>query len=229
MEQPKNERGERMLDSLPAIYRTEAYSGPLQRLLGAFEAVLFDGTENSPGIEQQIEAIPALFSPQGDDYTEPLYLRNTPQRFLPWLATWVAFTPYALFAPEQLRNIISGIAPLYSIRGTRTYLEKLLKLCFPEIRKVEINESPVNGFVIGEAKIGEDTLFGRERPFWFRVAIDAQSQGPRPEAAEPPSKFERRVRVIIDFAKPAHTAYELRLNFSADDSGSGSGSGRYTV
>jgi phage tail-like protein len=235
----KRAEGGRMLDSLPAIYRNHDAGGHLQRLLGVFEEVLFHNLCDqhepaTPGIEQQIDAIPTFFSPSG---ITPGYgiaqqgagqneIRQTPDRFLPWLATWVAFTPHALFPPEQLRTIISGITPLYSKRGTRDYLEQLLKLCFPEIREVEIDDNPVPGFVIGEAKVGEDTLFGDERPFWFRVDIGVYPRDAGAGAAEgkhisDEHEFEQRVRTIIDFAKPAHTDYELHVYFSVPDVGIG--------
>jgi phage tail-like protein len=216
----------RMLDSLPAIYRNADTMGHLQRLLGVFEEVLFYNDEpGMPGIEQQIEAIPTFFSPLGSSLGDVSGYGfeaqdkegRTPDRFLPWLATWVAFTPHALFSPEQLRVIISGIAPLYSKRGTRDYLEQLLKLCFPEILTVEIDDHPVPGFIIGQAKIGEDTLFGEERPFWFRVDIDMRRQNDGSGVREREHGFEQRVRAIIDFAKPAHTGYELHVYFSIPD------------
>jgi phage tail-like protein len=220
-----------MLDSLPAIYRNNDEGGHLQRLLGAFEEVLFYNDDPAtPGIEQQIDAIPSFFSPSGITpgygIAEQSVATRAPDRFLAWLATWVAFTPHALFPPEQLRTIISGIAPLYSKRGTRDYLEQLLKLCFPEIREVEIDDNPVPGFVIGEAKVGEDTLFGDERPFWFRVDIGAYQRGTVSEAPAgqhtfDEHEFEQRVRTIVDFAKPAHTDYELHVYFSVPDAGMG--------
>ena len=235
----------RMLDSLPAIYRNNDATGHLQRLLGVFEEVLLYHDEpGTPGIEQQIESIPSFFSPlgyagQGGDGPQGLEhgvatqdeAKRAPDRFLPWLATWVAFTPHALFSAEQLRNIVSGIAPLYRKRGTRDYLEQLLKLCFPEIHEVDIDDNPVPGFVIGQAKVGEDTLFGDERPFWFRVDIDVDSQnadsimrrenGPGEHELFDEHEFEQRVRTIIDFAKPAHTDYELHVYFSAANAGAG--------
>ena len=218
------EGGARMLDSLPAIYRAADSQGHLKHLLEVFEAVLFGDAPDSAGIEQQIDTIPSFFSPQGDEYTDQFSLKKTPDRFLPWLATWVAFTPQALFAPERLRSIISGIAPLYARRGTRDYLKQLLKLCFPEILELEINDDPKQRFIIGKAKIGEDTLFGDERPFWFRVDINMSLPDAGSELAEPKHAIERRIRAIIAFAKPAHTDYELRLNFSE-----GEKNVRYTV
>ena len=212
-----NETGARMLDSLPAIYRASDCAGRLRQLLAVFEEVLFYSNEAQelPGIEQQIDATPSFFSPLGDENTRQLSYNKTPDRFLPWLATWIAFTPHALFKPNQLRTIISGITPLYGKRGTRVYLEQLLKLCFEEISEVEINDEPIEGFIVGRAKIGVDTLFGDERPFWFRVDLTVNRQNSGSEVTESNQEFELRVRAIIDFAKPGHTAYELYVHLSS--------------
>lgn len=220
-----SEAGLRLLGSLPAIYRASDSAGHLRRLLGIFEETLFHGgAQDLPGIEQQIEAIPGFFDPLGNDHTEPFNHAKAPDRFLPWLATWVAFTPHALFTPAQLRVIISRIAPLYGRRGTRIYLEQLLKICFDEISAVTIDDEPVQGLIIGQARVGEDTLLGGERPFWFRVDIDVGRQNSESEIMESHHEFEQRVRAIIDFAKPGHTTYELRLHFSSPD-----GTGTYTA
>lgn len=213
-----SEAGMRLLDSLPAIYRASDSAGHLRRLLGVFEETLFHSrTQDLPGIEQQIESIPGFFDPLGGDHTEPFNHVKAPDRFLPWLATWVAFTPHALFTPAQLRVIISRIAPLYGRRGTRIYLEQLLKICFDEISAVTIDDEPVQGLIIGQARVGEDTLLGGERPFWFRIDIDVGRQNSESEITESHHEFEQRVRAIIDFAKPGHTTYELRLHFSSPD------------
>ncbi|WON73520.1 phage tail protein [Nitrosospira sp. Is2] len=206
--------GERLLDSLPAIYRASDASGDLHRLLGVFEEILFSSNMPPPGIEQQIQDIPSLFSPGAGEPGQNNAAR-TPDRFLPWLATWVAFTPHALFEPQQLRKIISGITPLYGRRGTRAYLEELLRLCFNEISAVEIHDEPEQRFIIGFAKIGSDTLFGDDRPFWFRVTVNVNSRGGDAKITGSRREFEQRVRAIVDFAKPGHTAYELHLLFSS--------------
>jgi phage tail-like protein len=213
-----NEAGMRLLDNLPAIYRASDSTGNLRRLLGVFEEILFHSKgQEPPGIEEQIEAIPGLFSPRGDDVPGWLHLEKAPDRFLPWLATWVAFTPHALFMPQELRAIISRIAPLYGRRGTRAYLEQLLRICFPEISKVVIDDEAAVGLVIGQARVGEDTLLGGERPFWFRVVIEAKEHEFQPENGESREGFEQRVREIIDFAKPAHTTYDLRMRLTPPD------------
>ena len=115
----RDERGEsgRMLDSLPAIYRNNDIGGHLERLLGVFEEVLFRSDKSQlPGIEQQIDAIPSFFSPSGIKpgygIAEQSAATRAPDRFLPWLATWVAFTPHTLFPPEQLRIILRDRTPL---------------------------------------------------------------------------------------------------------------------
>jgi len=149
---------DRLIGSLPAIYRHKDSSKDLRHLLGVFEHVIFRCADPvTPGIEQQIETIPTHFAPLGIAADHPDSAR-APDRFLPWLAGWVAFTPYALFTPQQLRKIVAGITPLYSRRGTRQYLEKLLGLCFDEIRAVEIDEHPESGFRVGKARIGVDSL-----------------------------------------------------------------------
>lgn len=213
-----NEAGMRLLDNLPAIYRASDSADNLRRLLSVFEEILFhSGGQEPPGIEEQIEAIPGFFSPNGGEVPGWLRVEQAPDRFLPWLATWVAFTPHALFTPQHLRAIISSIAPLYGRRGTRAYLEQLLGICFPEISKVTIDDEAVLGLVVGQARVGEDTLLGGERPFWFRIVIEAKEHEFQPENGESGEGFEQRVREIIDFAKPAHTTYDLRMRFMQPD------------
>lgn len=215
----------RLLPQLPAIYREEGSDGDLARLLRPFEEMLFWGSgeasQRLPGVEGELGALPALFAPLGgaDANTPPAM---TPERFLPWLATWLAFIPHALVEPERLRHVVAGIVPLYGKRGTRVYLERLVMLCFDEVEAVKIDEHENAGLSVGASRLGVDSLLAEDRPFWFRVDVDvrpvATSQG-RPAAA---ARFERRLRAIIDFAKPAHTAYNLRVHTRADAVAAGS-------
>jgi phage tail-like protein len=208
---------DRLLNSLPAIYRAADESGEheLRHLLSAFEDVMFaPARDGPPGIEQEIEAIPSLFAPLGIKGTGRPEDRKTPDRFLAWLTGWVAFSPWHFFTPEELRNIVARITPMYGRRGTRKYLEDLLRLCIRDLHSVEIDEQPPAGFRVGHARVGIDSLLIRERPFWFRVAIEIQE--PEETVNEHPesrSLVTQRVRAIIDFAKPAHTAYDLDLRF----------------
>lgn len=207
----------RLLDHLPAIYRSgDGGDDDLARLLGVFEEFFFVGGGQAPqqvdGIARRLEAIPALFAPLGlgsDDHGDDHDSDRTPAPFVPWLATWLSFTPHHLFEPERLRHIVAGIVPLYGKRGTRAYLEALLTLCFAdEIAGVSIDEQALGGLCIGSSKLGVDSRLSEERPFWFSVDIEVRRDDASPAGA---SRLEQRVRTIIDFARPAHTAYSLTL------------------
>ena len=197
----------RLLEHLPALYRSPDAGDDLPRLLSVFDELLFSGHRGThawlPGIEHELGELPALFAPFGVDGAEP----RTPARFLPWIASWLAFAPHRLFEPDQLRRIVAGIVPLYGLRGTRAYLEQLLALCFDEIAAVHVDERDMAGLRVGHSRIGVDSLLAEERPFWF--SVDVQVHREPPEAL---SRLEQRLRAIIDFAKPAHTAYELRVH-----------------
>jgi phage tail-like protein len=206
----------RMMAALPAVYRAADESGQLRALLGAFEQVLLESPDpGAPAIAEQIDAIPWLFAPLGAQMppgfpaAKEHAIARTPERFLAWLAQWVAFSPYRHFSAERLRKIVAGIVPLYGRRGTRQYLEKLLELCFDEISELSIDEEPLHGFMIGRARLGEDSVLAADEPFRFRVEVFVRDapQGPH----EPSQALEERLRAIVDFARPAHTEYELVL------------------
>ena len=204
------ERGDRLLHSLPTIYRAADQSGQLRALLAAFEEILLEsGDPKAPGIAQQIDAMPALLAPLGLDAEGHAHAR-TPDRFLTWLAQWVVFEPYRLFSADRLRTIIAGIVPLYGRRGTRQYLKALVRLCFDGVDEIRIDENPVHGFTIGLARLGEDSILVREAPFRFRIEVVIREEA-SDATHEPWQALEQRVRAVVDFAKPAHTAYELVL------------------
>jgi phage tail-like protein len=201
--------GQRLLANLPALYAERDGSGDLARLLGVFEALFLDGggdgEEPLGGLERSLRAIPGLFLPAGETVDCELPgERHTPDRFLAWLLEWLAFTPYEYFDAAARRRIAAGIVPLYGWRGTRYYLEQLLALCFPDEFEVSrVEDRRRGGFVIGESRLGSDTRLALQQAFRFRVIV-AFRPGRRRSA-----ELEHRLRVVIDFAKPAHTAYEL--------------------
>ena len=208
-----SDKQERLLSSLPAIYRAY-FTEDLRSLLSTFEAVLFGSGEGARGIAQEIEAIPAYFAPLGLGGADDDSGAKAPDRFLHWLAAWVAFTPHALFTPAQLRKIVAGIVPLYGYRGTRAYLEKILRLCFEGVRAVEIDEQPSSGFRVGQARMGVDSFLTGDRPFWFRIELDLDAPDDRGrEQADSRTALEQRIRAIVDFAKPAHTEYDVEFRY----------------
>jgi hypothetical protein len=205
-----SEPGDRLLHSLPAIYRAADRTRQLRALLAAYEAILLHSDDPKMlSIAQQIDAIPALFAPLGLDATEHAHER-TPDRFVAWLAHCVAFTPYPHVPADRLRHVIARIVPLYGRRGTRGYMRALIRLCFDGVTYVAIDENPAHGFTIGRARLGLDTLLTEELPARFRIEVRLDETG-GDGAREPLQSLERRVRALVDFAKPAHTAYELVL------------------
>jgi phage tail-like protein len=202
-----------MFASLPAVFRARDLNGDLARLLECLGAFFFTGSGGNEdfftgeasesnelrGLEQCLAEIPTLFSPM-----------DTPERFLPWLATWLSFTPHALFPPEALRRIVAGIVPLYGSRGTREYLVRLLKLCFgDDIGPIHVDDRPKVGFTVGESKLGLDTRLAVSRPFFFKVRIGRREIPAEPMSSHEAEALQRRLHAVIDFAKPAHTIYEL--------------------
>ena len=205
-----------LLDHLPAVYRSWEALAPL---LAAFEEVLFGpDRDGAPGLSQRIDAIPDLFA------IDPHRGVASPDAFVPWLAQWVAFTPREGLGTDELRRIVAAIVPLYPMRGTKAYVEAVLRLCVPQIEAVSIDDEAV-GLTLGRSTLGVDSLLVAERPFWFSVTVRAPADAVEASASADTlaarQSFERKLRRLIDFAKPAHTAYELRCEFDpAGPSGS---------
>ena len=207
------EAADRRFASLPAGFRRRDETGDLDGLLSVLEAFFFTGStidgHGPPGLEQYLEEIPALFSPIGT-IQDQSQIWHTPDPFLHWLATWLSFTPHALFSPKPLRRIVAGIVPMYGLRGTRDYLVRLLELCFgDEVAEIQINDRPQVGFTVGESTLGVDTRLAVSRPFCFKVVIELHEPPAEPLAADEVGALQHRVRAVIDFAKPAHTIYDL--------------------
>jgi phage tail-like protein len=199
-----------MFAGLPAVFRNRDETRDLARLLNVLAAFFFTGRTTDghvpgleqlpdPSLEQYLDEIPAIFSPMGAH-----------SRFLPWLASWLSFTPHALFPTESLRRIVGGIVPLYGLRGTRNYLVRLLELCFgDELARIDVEDRPSVGFTIGQSVLGVDTRLAVRRPFCFKVAVEWSEARTEPMTADAAEALQHRLRAVIDFAKPAHTTYEL--------------------
>jgi phage tail-like protein len=202
----------RLLDYLPAIYRTDPFLG---RFLRAFEKILLgrddgvdvcykDGApvsrEDNPdicyrGLEETIADLAAYFDPQ-----------QTPEEFLSWLAGWAALSLRADLPVGIQRQFIANMVYRYRFRGTKANLQELLRI-FVRGRP-EITETAVAELQIGiHSTIGEDTYLRGGPPHFFRVTIVLPE-----ELQGRPRELARQLaiaRAIIELEKPAHTAYEL--------------------
>jgi phage tail-like protein len=178
-----------LLQYLPAIYREEPFLG---RFLLAFEKLLFgrdDGVSAAgavpPALEQTIAGIASYFVPRDTDHAPP---RQTPDNFLPWLASWTAFSLRADLDLTQQRAFIAKIIPLYRTRGTKRNLEELLQI-----------------FTIGTPTV-EEIPDGAPHRFSVRVSLHGSTT----------AVIQRQIaitRALIDLEKPAHTHCDLRWDF----------------
>jgi phage tail-like protein len=197
----------RLLEHLPAIYQDESSEGPgfLQKFLLPFEQVLLglpewlrpeNDVEEIPiqCLAEQIAQIPLLFDPW-----------ETPEEFLPWLAGWAALDLDLGLSSAKKRNLLAHILPLYRIRGTRKYLEELLRLCLD--LPSAVNDKEVPALQVGVySTVGEDTQIGGGPPHYFSVVLIALEQD-----ATQVQEQAQLARRIIDLAKPAHTDYQLEV------------------
>src|SRR5215470_4912514 len=106
----------------------------------------------------------------------------------------------------------AGIIPLYKLRGTRDYLVHLLELCFgDELARIHVDDRPSVGFTIGQSDLGVDTRLAVSRPFFFKVVVERHEPPTEAMGADVAEALQHRLRAVIDFAKPAHTIYELEM------------------
>jgi len=197
----------KLLQYLPAIYQdsgTPEQANYLPVFLDAFEKILF-GTEErgSPHAEQKniveslsekIARLHKLFDPQ-----------VTPEEFLPWLASWAALCFSPAMAPERKRLLLGKIIPLYRIRGTRKYMEEILRLCL-EIPSAVIEEE-IPPLQLGvHSTVGEDMWINGVAPHFFLVRLMASHLNAAGVQAQRQLAYE-----VVELAKPAHTGYEFQV------------------
>lgn len=200
-----------LLQHLPGIYHS---SETLRSLLAAFEAVLFrsEGSVGPEieGLETKIAKVPTLFAPCGRPDQRPDDAFRTPKEFLPWLAQWVALAHGRGLPEDRLRNLIARSVPLYAQRGTKAYVEELLKLFLAGVVSVSVNDQETTPVVVGLSRVGVDSWLGGDRPFWFRVVMCVDVEvTPGEDLNRPGPGLESSARSVIELAKPAYTTYEL--------------------
>jgi phage tail-like protein len=191
-----------LLEHLPAIYQEPLDdSGPpgrynfLSRYLLAFEQVLLGGGKTL-SLEEEIAGIPTLLSAE-----------TTTEEFLPWLASWLALSLRAELSLPRKRRLLANIVALYRIRGTRIYLELLLKLFLEALPSVIDADLPALQ-IATHSTVGQDTYLGGGQAFLFQVTLAFSRRDQAWVEAQ------RRLAIqVIDIEKPAHAWYELKVIF----------------
>ncbi len=176
---------------LPAIYQREAADGSnlLRDVLWVIQHLVDD-------LNGKIDNIHTYFDPY-----------EAPEDFLPWLASWVAFTLDDKWPIEKKRYLIKKAVEFYRIRGTVKGLKLFLKL-FTEVEPEIIeNQWPFEGFRIGvTSTIGVDSVIlppmNRAHCFIVDFPLDPE---------DVTDELIIQIHDIIRAQKPAHTTYFLRF------------------
>ena len=109
--------------------------------------------------------------------------RTMPTRMLPWVSSWLDLTLNENWPESRRRDLIRAASELYRWRGTRRGLSHYLEI------------------YAGVTPEIDDHL---DAPHTFRVTLRVPDDQPVDETL---------VRAIIDSEKPAHTAYELVIEW----------------
>jgi phage tail-like protein len=182
-----------LLNYLPGIYREHPFLG---EFLLAFEQILLKSTKTQPnspdntpirGLEEIIATISDLFVPA-----------KTPPDFLPWLASWVAFSIWSDISEAKQREFIANMMELYRWRGTEKNLLKLFKI-----------------YTGREPTLPDIT---NEEPHYFKVLLDLSElvRGSTESEENRQQVIARQIEIahaLIRLEKPAHTRYSLDLIF----------------
>jgi phage tail-like protein len=187
-----------LLQQLPAVYQ-DAMVG--QALLGESEGDFLD----LPFFERYLRGF--------DDFLEPLQETlnrladlfgpdTTPPTMVLWLATWVCAPMDENWSEMKRRQLIKEAVDLFRWRGTKKGLARYLKIYTGA--DAIIDDQPSVGMVLSDHTFlgTDDTILGDIEPHTFDVTIAVD----RIEEIN-----EGIVREIIEFEKPAHTAYSLRI------------------
>lgn len=165
------------LSHLPEVYSADRESAAfLDAYLGIFQSFYEDMTD-------EINRVPGKLCPARTDLD-----------MLEWLADWFAVDNRRFWEEAQLRYLIANAARLYRIRGTRSYLEEMVRLhTGRDAYIVEYHQ------IAGKRDLEKHSeelkrLYSKD-PYEFTVLIDDEDI----VSANRRSILER----IVDMAKPA--------------------------
>lgn len=238
---------------LPGIYADLAgqeHNSPVDSLLLAFEELVAGKSdERAPqeieelpfvGLEKILEVFPEYFDPT-----------KTPAEFVHWLAEWFDLDLRrgvkweGLEDPQDVkrgenqrlplqesrrsvnRNIIDQLAPKLHLRGTKTWLELVLKVYYQgEVSEIYVNEmtKPMGINERPSAILGKGTVIGEGRPYFFRLSMRLNGTKSIPLASGKEKKVQTPTRPtyvrdlkkdignIVDREKPAHCYYSFYID-----------------
>jgi phage tail-like protein len=216
MEQNSHVPKKKLLEYLPAIYQEPdsserrnylpAFLEPFEKILLGVEEKAHVHGETNPvrhkppaqtleSLSEKIARLHELFDPW-----------EAPEEFLPWLASWAALSLCPTLQPGRKRLLIAKIISLYRIRGTREYLEELLKICVDAPTAVLEEEIPPLQLGI-HSTVGGDMYIGGGAPHYFRVRLVASNLNALELQAQRQLAYE-----VVELAKPAHTGYEFQVD-----------------
>jgi len=181
------------------------YASLLPELLQHAASSSDSGADAAPPVARLLKVIDPMFADfesvidDISDYFDPFLARED---FLPWLASWTALILRADWSPEQKRNVLFQIIPLYRKRGTKAGLEEYLKIYVGEGTSILDVHEPIQVGIT--ATVGVDTVVGGFPANLFRVNVAFTT----PDPAELSKKTES-VRAVLDIEKPAHTYYSI--------------------
>src|SRR2546430_2588508 len=177
------------IDFLPGIYQDadEENAGFLRRFL-------LISAHLPSSVEENLEFVHELFDP-----------RISNQKWLPWLASWLAMPLLEGWDEEKRREIIQRTPELYRKRGTAEGLKLALRL-FADV-KAEIHEGewPYPRLVIGKSStIGNDTMISP--PAFASQSFTVELPARKTEITR---ERLRTVQALVETEKPAHAHYAL--------------------
>src|SRR6267154_1722292 len=169
---------------LPAIYQDadEEQADLLRRFL-------LISAHLTSSVEENLEFVHELFDP-----------RISNEKWLPWLASWLAMPLLEGWDEEKRREIIQRTPELYRKRGTAEGLKLALRL-FADV-KAEIHEGewPYPGLVIGRSStIGKDTVLSP--PVFASQCFTVELPDRKAEISR---ERLRTVQALVETEKPAH-------------------------
>jgi phage tail-like protein len=177
------------IDFLPGIYQDadEENADFLRRFL-------LISAHLTSGVEENLEFVHELFDP-----------RITSEKWLPWLASWLAMPLLEGWDEEKRREIIQRTPELYRKRGTAEGLELALRLFADVKARIREGEWPYPGLVIGRSStIGKDTVLSP--PVFASQCFTVELPDRKAEISR---ERLRTVQALVETEKPAHAHYAL--------------------